>query len=212
MRRLVGGLALAAALSACAGEAPPAPARPTAPGPGARQAEFSDRAWASYRSRRFGLVLPLPEASAWRIDDRGTQWLEASHAATGSELSVRMWHEDEIVNRDRCEARARGWKKLPPSEEIEVLLHERVPVPPEFDTALSVGLVAPAPGRPLVGTALAFGGWAHGCFAFLYRTSATGAGAEEAVGSRLAAIVDGSLRKLQRQSDRSPAIPRAPAP
>jgi hypothetical protein len=211
VRHALGGLALGLVLSGCAGEGPEPAVRPAAPAGAARPAEFSDTAWGSYRSKRFGLALPLPDAGAWRIDDRATQWLEASHEATGSELAVRMWHEDEIVNRDRCEARARGWRQLPPPEDIEVLRRDRVPVPPEYDTAVSVGVVAPRPGVPLTGVALAFGGWAHGCFAFVYRTTAAGPGAEMAIAARLAAIVDGTLAKLERQSDLAPEIPRDPA-
>lgn len=207
---LAGLLLLLLLLAGCAGEAPAGPTRPAAPLPATRPAEFSDEAWGSYRSRRFGLVLPLPEAAAWQIDDRGSQWLVATHAATVSELAVRMWQEDEIVNRDRCEARARGWRQLPPADDIEIVRRDRLPFPPEYDTAVSVGVVAPKPGAPLTGVALAFGGWAHGCFAFVYRTTAAGPGAEMAIAARLAAMVDGTLAKTERQSDLAPEITRDP--
>jgi hypothetical protein len=45
-----------------------------------------------------------------------------------------------------------------------------------------------APGGPIRGLELAFGGRHHVCFAFVYVTRAHGAGAEQAVGERLAAM------------------------
>jgi len=55
---------------------------------------------------------------------------------------------------------------------------------------------------------VAVGGWAHRCFAYVYRTSATGPRAEAVIGARLAAMVDGSLAQLSYRSDLSPTIPR----
>ena len=120
-----------------------------------------------------------------------------------------------MVNRERCEARAREWRKLPARDGADILRKDRVSRPPDFDTVLEVGIVAP-PARttgsaaPLEGFAMAYGGWLHKCFAWVYATRATGPGAERLVGARLAAMADGSLGGIELDSDLSPRIPREP--
>jgi hypothetical protein len=212
-RAAAAALATAALLSsACDGEEPPrTPANPPASATAAaRGSDLSSGAWGDFRSKRFDMTISLPDVKAWRIDDHSTLWLEAKHAPSGSTLSVRLWNEDSVVNRDRCEARARGWKTLPPRDGTDVLRREPIPVPPDFDTVVELGVVAPRPGVPLQAVALAFGGWAHRCFAFVYQTVATGPGAEQLIGARLAAMVDGTLANTRFESDLVPRIPREP--
>ena len=210
--RAVAAVLLAILSVACNAEPARAPTpQVTAPPPRAPGSDLSSGNWGEFRSRRFDLSIPLPDGKAWRIDDHSTQWLEAQHAASSSSLSIRVWREDENMNRNRCELKVRGWKKLPPRDDWEVLRQERLDIPPEFDTAVDVGLVAPRPGAQLEAFVFAFGGWAHRCFAYVYRTTASGKGAEGIIGARLAAMVDGSLSKIAYRSDLAPTIPREPA-
>jgi hypothetical protein len=58
------------------------------------------------------------------------------------------------------------------------------------------------------GLAMAFGGWAHRCFAWVYTTQASGRGAEAAVAARLAVMVEQSLGKSELVSPRSPRVTR----
>jgi hypothetical protein len=204
---------LAAALVACAAceparppEPPPVPppasisAPPVFAGPGG-----------SFRSERFGLRLPLPEGSAWRIDDHGGPWLTATHAATGSTLLVRSWTEDGRASAARCEERARLWKPLPERLGAEIVQDRAIDAPAGYDTHLVVGLVAGSqPGAKISAFALAFGAHTHRCFAFAYVTEAQGPGAERALGERLAAMVEGSLAKAKLETELIPKIPREP--
>src|SRR5262249_50540113 len=135
-------------------------------------------------------------------------WLSATHGGSSSELLVRTWIESDHVNRDRCEERARSWTKLPAREGAEILRREPLPVPPEFDTVLEIGIAEPKAGAPLDAVAMAFGGWARRCFVYVYRTHASGPEAERLVGERLAAMVGGSLTKVRLESDLEPRIPR----
>jgi hypothetical protein len=127
---------------------------------------------------------------------------------------LRVWREDEIVNRQRCEDKARFLRKLPERGGAEIVERKAVNVPPEFDTVVDVGVVPSKSGAggEVGAFALAFGGWGRRCFAYVFTTSAVGQRAEQVVGERLATMVQGSLAKLVFESDLEPRIERAPAP
>lgn len=176
--------------------APQASARPAAIDPIAAGARFG-----AYRSARFNLVLPLPDAEAWRIDDRGERWLAATHAASSSALLVRTWREDEVVRRASCEERARLWRKLPERAGSRLLEARALALPPEHDTIAEVRLRPSTKTEPAEGFVLAFGGWAKRCFAFVFVTRAP---SERAVAERLATMVDGSLTRIRFESELLP--------
>jgi hypothetical protein len=172
------------------------PARPVAADPLAAGARFG-----SYRSARFNLVLPLPDAREWRIDDRGERWLSATHAASSSTLLLRTWREDEVVRRASCEERARLWRKLPERSGSRLLEARPLAMPSEHDTIAEVRLRPSTKTEPAEGFVLAFGGWARRCFAFVFVTRAP---SESAVAERLATMMDGSLTRIQFESELSP--------
>jgi len=94
-----------------------------------------------------------------------------------------------------------------------------VKVPPEFDTVVEAFVTpANAPGGAITAFVLAFGGFERRCFAYVFTTSATGPGAEQAVGERLGAMVQGSLEKigwsgeLEQRVLRPSAFPEPRAP
>lgn len=195
--------------------APLAPAPVVAPG----VKGLGDGRAGEFVSARFGLKLPLPDGKSWRIDDHGGHWLIAAHAGAASELVVRTWREEAVMNRARCEERARFWRKIPERESADIVEKHSVDVPPGFDTVVEVGVIAPAPqskkagaGEALRGFALAFGGKGRRCFAWIYTTSAGGPGAEAVLGERLATMVQGSLGATTTVNELDPQIDRAPAP
>jgi hypothetical protein len=168
---------------------------------------------------RFGLKLPLPDGKAWKIDDHEGSWLIAKHAASGSELVVKVWREEAVTNRARCEERARFWRKIPERESADIVEKHAVDVPSGFDTVVEVGVIAPAlrgktakVGEDLRGVAMAFGGKGRRCFAWVYSTSAGGQGAEAVLGERLATMVQGSLSATTTVNELDPQIDRTPAP
>jgi hypothetical protein len=164
--------------------------------PLARGASFG-----AYRSARFNLVLPLPDAGGWRVDDQGERWLSATHVASASTLLVRTWHEDEVVRRSACEQRARLWRKLPERAGSRLLEARALAMPAEHDTIVEVRLRAGTKTVPAEGFVLAFGGWARRCFAFVFVTRGTN---ERTVAERLATVVDGSLARMRFEDELSP--------
>ena len=153
-------------------------------------------------------ISPSPTAARWRIDDHSGPWLSATHAASESTLLARSWTEDGRVTHERCEERARLWRTLPDPARAEEVKARSIDAPAGFDTFVSVGVVTGKPDAPVSGFAVAFGGHAHRCFAWIYTTTASGPGAGPLLGERLATMVERSLGKAVIASELLPRIPR----
>jgi hypothetical protein len=165
-------------------------------------------------SKRFGLRLPLPGGTAWKIDDRTSRWLDAKQPTESASLLVRLWRDENRMTREKCEATARSLRKLPLREGAELVDSRRIDVPPGFDTQLDVALVDDTKGG-FFGFVLAFGGAGRRCFAYVYATHTSGIGADREVGDRLAKMVEGSLLSLAFESDLDVVLEREatqPAP
>ena len=146
-----------------------------------------------------GLRLRLPDAAGWKVDDRTGPWFSAVHAASRSTLAVRVWRPSALGSPAACEKEARAERTLPARGAAELLEDGPLDVPPGLGTRVAVGLDAGKPGT-LRGFVLAFGGWAHRCFAYAYETEVVGGRAAEAAAARLAAMRQGSLGRLQLES------------
>ncbi len=191
---------------------PPPPAPPPAPVAAQPTPQpFGEMKWGEFRSKRFELLLPLPDGRSWKIDDHSGPWLTATHPASGSTLLARTWIEDGgKVDRHRCEEKARLWKKLPDHTRAEMIEEKTIASPPGFDTFVEVGVVPDKKGGAIEAFAVAFGGYRHRCFAYVLTTGARGEGAEKVVGERLATMVDKSLGAAVLESDLAPKLERAP--
>ncbi|MDC3952990.1 hypothetical protein KEG38_04000 [Polyangium jinanense] len=210
--------ALALALLCGCGSAPSPQTNPPRPLPSAGSAApkpapdaiAAASSFTTFTSARFDLSLPLPDGSAFRVDDRTERWLVARHEATSSVLLVRTWREDEVGSRARCEARARTWRDLPSRDGRRLVSASHIAVPPDHDTLVEV-LLGPhsTNGEPTDGFVLAFGGWAKKCFAYVFATRDAN---ERVVMERLAVMVDGSLRRMRFQSELAPARSRERLP
>jgi hypothetical protein len=199
---------LAAALLACEPPpaAPPRPPATAAPAPPAR----GGGPLGEYRSERFDLRFPLPDARGWRVSDGAGPWLVALHAASSTSLLVRAWREDGRASRAACEARARLWRDLPRRDGSLLVDQRRLDVPAGFDTVAEIGVAEAASDArahaPVEGFVLAFGGYSRRCFAFVATTRAAGPGAERLVALRLATVVEVSLGGVKLESELAPAV------
>jgi hypothetical protein len=208
-----------ASIAGCGATSEPAPTqRPKSRQPAAEVGppDLTTGVWGEYRSARFDLRLPLPDGASWRVEDSRSPWLEARHAAANTNLLVRTWPEVGTANRQACEARARLWRDLPGRERADIVDRRRIDVPPGFDTIVEVGVTPETKGArgdlAIEGFAMAFGGWAHRCFAFVLTTKASGKDAERLVAVRLATMVELSLLNVSVEREIDPDVPREPVP
>lgn len=152
-------------------------------------------------STRFDFSLPLPDSSSFRIEDKVDRWFVATHQPTTSTLLIRKWREYDIVDRKVCEERARLHRTLPEVDRAVPIEERRVDVPPGHDTIVDVRVREQAQAPRYEGTVIAFGGWAHQCFAFVFVTKDDD---ETTVAARLSTIVHGSLEHMKFNSDLDP--------
>jgi hypothetical protein len=196
-----------ASLAACeAAKAPPRPVQTQPPSTPSADTPRSDAiakgsSFQTYRSTRFDFSLPLPDGASFRIDDKTDRWFVATHSFTTSTLLVRAWREYEIMNRSSCEERARLHRTLPERERGVPIEERRIDVPPEHDTIVNARVLERAEAPRFEGTVLAFGGWAHRCFAFVFVTRDDD---ETTVAARLSTVVHGSLERMKFESDLVP--------
>lgn len=179
-------LAALSMLAACGEAAPPPPKTGLDAGrPGPPDYPSDDAAWGKYHSKRFLLTVPLPDGKAWKIDDHSRPALFAVHEPTSTKLWLTMTREDELVNRQKCEAKARalGWIPEAPLTTVE----EHVQTGPDaYDTKVWVAIDAGRSGGALEGHVYLFGGFLRTCLLVHLSTRVASAAEEEVLSSRLA--------------------------
>ncbi|CAN5747355.1 hypothetical protein BH11MYX4_BH11MYX4_30840 [soil metagenome] len=180
-------LALAPAVVAC-GDPGPAPPHRTAAEPAtpvAPRFPTEEAAWGRYHSKRFGLSFPLPDGKAWRIDDHSRPSLFALHEATGSKVHVLTTQEDDLVNRQKCELRARalGWVT---STTLTTVDDETTIGPEAYDSRIWVALDAAKQGGALEGHVYLFGAFIRRCLLVHVSTAVASARDEGVLSERLA--------------------------
>ncbi len=219
-------LLVACSTAACAPTETPPPSEPRRP-PKAQPASPADSdALVSgplgfFRSKRFNLRVPFPDGAGFKIDDTRGPWLVARHEASRSTAVLRRWREPDLVSHEACEARARTLRALPKLDEAAIIETRTFPIPPDHDTHATVAILHPSPRKgapveaappPFYGVILAFGGYAHDCFAYAFVTEAAGPEAERVLAARLVRVMDGSLARLEARSDLDPSLEREAPP
>jgi len=166
-----------------------------------------------FHSKRFGLTLPLPDGRAWRIDDHKHVELVATHAATSSTLTVLSFTDPDLVNRQKCEEKARE-KGLVPRAELRTVEDQVVTGPEAYDTRVWTAIEPPpTPSKPLVGHVIAFGGFLRKCLFFHFRSEVPTPRDEDVLSTRLAVmrlrVLDGiKVDPFIEPPKEKPSIPR----
>jgi hypothetical protein len=179
---------VACALAAGCGEPAAAPPPKTAMESTAAEppARGDHPPWGKYHSKRFLLTVPLPEGRTWRIDDHSRPALFALHDGTASKLWLAVTEEDGLVNRKKCEdkARALGW--LPDDGRFTTVEDEVVTGPELYDSRVWVALDPGRQGGAIDGHVFLFGGFLRRCLLVHFVTTVASAKDEDVLSSRLA--------------------------
>jgi hypothetical protein len=179
-------LLLAVGVAACGGGAPP-PSTPAADLalPRAHAPALEAGPWGAFHSKRLQLTVKLPDGRAWKIDDRGGPDLVAVHPPTGSRLVIGASQEDELMNRQRCEerARARGWVPATALSTVEDEVHVG---PGAYDSRVWTAIgTERRPGAALDGHVFLFGAFLRRCLFVRFSTKVP-VNEEPVMASRLA--------------------------
>ena len=182
-----GRLTVLTALAACGG---PTSGETVAPQKASRvstalEYPSGDAAWGKFHSKRYQLTIPLPDGRGWKIDDHHAPELVATHEPTSSRLTVLATREPDLMNRARCEARARTLGLVPASALTTV--EDDVHVGPDaYDARV---WVAVDPGRPdgrIEGHVFLFGAFLRQCLLVHLSTAVPSSRDEGVLASRLA--------------------------
>lgn len=192
LKTTTAALALAFSMSACGAPPSHVPRATGAESAHARTRGYTsdDARWGTFHSKRFQLSVPLPDGRAWRIDDHRHRELIATHEGTSSRLTLLTTRETELMNRERCEARARafGWF----DERRLTTVEDQVYLGPDtYDSRVWVALEATRPDEELVGHVFLFGAFMRQCLLVHLTTRVTSSKDEEVLAARL---VVGSAR------------------
>jgi hypothetical protein len=206
-------VATAVLLAACQGARPVPVALPDLRADTHSRGEFPDepRALLRYHSLRFGLTVPLPDGRAWKIDDHKTSALVAEHTPTNSTLTVRRWTEPDVMNRQRCEDRAResGLFSLRDGRTIEDLTTVG---PDAYDSRIWVAVESRGPMASLTGHVFLFGAFVRKCLFAHYATEIPSEKEEPLLTSRLAVARLRILAGIQIVAFDEPQRPSEPRP
>jgi hypothetical protein len=186
---LTRALAIALVLAGCGrggGGAPPVTGGAAAKS-GTPEYPIDDASWGKFHSKRFQLTIPLPGGKAWKIDDHRSAELVATHAETGSRLQLLATQEPDLMNRHRCEERARAIGWVPDQGGRLMTVEDQVHVGPDaYDSRVWVALEAGKPGGAVDGHVFLFGAFLRRCLLVHLTTSVPSARDEEVLASRLA--------------------------
>lgn len=139
-----------------------------------------------FHSKRFRLSLPLPDGRAWRIDDRSRPYLFAVHEATRSRLSLIGTHEASLMNRERCEVRAKELGFVPEGGG-DVVDDETALLGGTYDARVRVAMGLNERTGAIDGHVLVFGAFLRQCLLVHVETSVASPGEEASLAARLAA-------------------------
>jgi hypothetical protein len=191
MRRLLPTFVLCANTLACGDASTNTPAHgpnegAAASSPRAPEYASEEASWGKFHSKRFQVTVPLPDGRGWKIDDHRGAELVAVHPPTASRLVVRATFEEELMNRQRCEERARAFGWLP-RESTLTTVEDEVHVGPEaYDSRVWVAIDAAKPGGGVEGHVFLFGAFLRRCLLVHLATTVASAKDEEVLASRLA--------------------------
>jgi len=157
-----------------------------APPAEATSGTFDTERWGVYHSKRFALTATLPEPRNWVLDDHSQREFIARHAATRSSVRIYKTNEPDLVNRQRCEERARNLG-LVPAGNMTTVEDATTIGPGAYDTRVWVTLLPGATDHdPIVGHVFAFGGYVRKCLFFHFASEISTARDESVLSARLA--------------------------
>jgi hypothetical protein len=204
-------------LAACGGEEPAK--HPDAPvdlnvKPAKPPAYTTDDAqWGKFHSKRFNLTVSLPDGKTWKIDDHTTPDMLATHAATQSRFSARTTIEEGLMNRQRCEERARKLGLLPDDADKRYsTIDDQVWTTPDaWDARLWVAIETGQPGGAVVGHVYEFASFVRRCLIVHLTTSVASGKEEQTLATRLVVAEEKIVKHLEvdpARTDQDTELPK----
>lgn len=180
---------------------PPPPASAPPPAPPQARVDLVAEAWGDVESPDHPLIVRLPQARAWTVDDTEKYWLALSHARSDSSVRIRVWRAGRRAKPADCREQAQLW--VPALRELtddQRVADAKLMVPEGFVTDVelfALPLSKPDELLEVEGRVDAFGAAPTRCFAVLFTTRARGVGADRVVAERIGLWADEALPHLR---------------
>src|SRR5690606_22032114 len=88
---------------------PPPPATSPAPEPPQASVDLLAEAWGDVESPDYPLIVRLPQAQAWTVDDSERNWLALGHTRSNSSVRIRVWRAGRRARPADCREQAALW-------------------------------------------------------------------------------------------------------
>lgn len=161
--------------------------------------------WGKFHSKRFNVTLNLPDGKAWKIDDHKEADTVAVHDGTMSQIRVRATNEPDLMNRKRCEERARAIGVLSDKTDTNLMtLEDEVWIGPEaYDSRVWVAIEPGRPGGGVVGHVYLFGSYIRRCLFVHVTTTVPSVKEEETLATRLAVAKEKIVKSMTLDAPRT---------
>jgi len=128
----------------------------------------------------------------------------AQHEPTASKVVVRRTLEENLMNRQRCEARARALGIVPVDTKLYTTVEDAVWIGPEaFDSRVWVAIEAGRHGGSVTGHVYLFGSFVRTCLFVHLETTVPTAKEEEILATRLAVAEERIVKALTIDAPRT---------
>jgi hypothetical protein len=146
---------------------------------------------------RTPVIVPLPKAGNWQIDDQRTPWWVASNTELSLKLEAKLWPEGRRVTPDECLVDLRRWRSdWGQTQGVNPVESRAEKVPAGFDSRLTV--TAGTESKPIHGAYILLIGADIGrCFAFLAAIEPTEPMTQSEVLARAALVTEAILPKIR---------------
>ncbi len=146
---------------------------------------------------RTPVVLPLPKAGTWQIDDQSTPWWVATNSTLELKLEARLWPERRRVTPEECLSDLQRWRRgnLDLSQRANPVQSQTRAVPEGFDSRLTLS-TSNLGGREAVFIVLV-GADVSRCFAFLAEVEPAQPVSQDEIMTRAALITEAIIPKIR---------------
>ncbi len=147
---------------------------------------------------RTPVLVPLPKAGHWQVDDQRTTWWVASNPALGMRVEAKLWPERRLVTWQQCLADLGRWRHLPAQPVNSGPLQSKdLSVPAGFSSHLWVHVTQRDPGTSRTGTVVLVGADVARCFALWTTVDIPGASDEDELLARVALVTEGVVPRVR---------------
>jgi len=178
--------------------------RAAVPTGGSRSLELTDRSrWEfdEVSGERTPVLVSLPKAGHWQLEDQKTTWWVATNAELGMSIEAKLWPERRLVTWQDCLEDLGRWRNVSWQSMVSNALQSRdIRGPSGFSSHLLVTVSKVSQAHDRTGTAVLVGADIARCFAFWASIETQVNSNEDELLARMALVTEGILPKIRLRS------------